>query len=467
MRASHACIASVSSCASSSLGTRFLPTVLTTGGVGARLLYPNRQKPSAGSLFDDERETAVDGKMFAWHRDTSEQTERVSADAFEILRREVETELLVHIIYVHTRVDDDVAIARFLDLRRQVLLFRIIFVHDLADDLFQKVFHRHEAGRSAVLVDDDRHRNFLRLHLAHQFVYRLVLRNSLDGTHNRTQERMLFVARDGEQEFPIVDDSHDVVDVLFVDRDFRVTFPDDELDAAAHRILDVCTYHIRSRSHHLAHDRVAELEDGVDHLLFFFFERAVRLPDAHERFDVILGHVRPGRVRVAPEQTYEPIREPDERPRYRAEQAGHEVEERRHAAGPVRRLLDDDHLRQHFREDEHDDGHGGRRDEHRFPDAVLDGRPCRERIRREQDDRIADEDRRQEVVAIRDEALEALRLLALLVLEQAQTRKREQRAFGRCEARCEKHEQGDDHQRDRTRVRDHRPESTGVSPVCL
>src|SRR5579859_1872696 len=54
MRASHACIASVSSCGSSSLGTRFLPTVLTAGGVDARLLDSNGQKPPAGSLFHHE-----------------------------------------------------------------------------------------------------------------------------------------------------------------------------------------------------------------------------------------------------------------------------------------------------------------------------------------------------------------------------------------------------------------------------
>ena len=58
-------------------------------------------------------------------------------------------------------------------------------VGDLADDLLEHVFHRDEPGGVAVLVDDDRHVELLRLHLAQQLGDALLL-----GDEHRRPQRV-------------------------------------------------------------------------------------------------------------------------------------------------------------------------------------------------------------------------------------------------------------------------------------
>jgi len=42
---------------------------------------------------------------------------------------------------------------------------RIVLIEDLADDLLEQVFHRHQAGRAAVLVEHDREMRLEALHV--------------------------------------------------------------------------------------------------------------------------------------------------------------------------------------------------------------------------------------------------------------------------------------------------------------
>ena len=53
----------------------------------------------------------------------------------------------------------------------------VVLVANLADDLLEQIFDGHEAGRPAVLVDDDRALRLLALELLQQFGHALGLRH--------------------------------------------------------------------------------------------------------------------------------------------------------------------------------------------------------------------------------------------------------------------------------------------------
>src|SRR5258705_13165732 len=67
----------------------------------------------------------------------------------------------------------------------------LVFVCDVADDLFEQVFDRHQAGDAAIFINDDSHVLLLSLHLTEQFVALLCFRDKTRGTRNR-RDRMLW-----------------------------------------------------------------------------------------------------------------------------------------------------------------------------------------------------------------------------------------------------------------------------------
>ena len=58
--------------------------------------------------------------------------------------------------------------------------FDLVFVVDLAPDLFQPVLDRDHTGHTAVFVDHDREVQVLLLHLAHERLDGLALRHKVD-----------------------------------------------------------------------------------------------------------------------------------------------------------------------------------------------------------------------------------------------------------------------------------------------
>ena len=47
--------------------------------------------------------------------------------------------------------------------------------------------------------------------------------------------------------------------------------------------------HVDTGNHDLTGQCIAELEDGIDHLAFFFFQCAIRLPGLHPAFQLVIG----------------------------------------------------------------------------------------------------------------------------------------------------------------------------------
>ena len=70
-------------------------------------------------------------------------------------------------------------------------LLDVVFIADLAHDLFNQVFDGDQPGRAAVLVDHDRDVNALLLHFVQQIVHFLGLRHVRGLTRQRLDGRRL------------------------------------------------------------------------------------------------------------------------------------------------------------------------------------------------------------------------------------------------------------------------------------
>ena len=182
--------------------------------------------------------------------------------------RKFDVQQLVDLVDRQLGVDPD----RLLVYRFDQRLLLVVLVNDLADDLLDQVLDRHEAGGAAVLVHHDRHMHVLLLHLPQQLRNLLLLGNEEGGTAQRT---CLYIAPrlvDALEQVLRVQHTHDVVDIALIDRDARVTALDDYLQGLVQRRDGPGGHHVGTRDHHLAYERVSELEDRVDQLTLVLFD---------------------------------------------------------------------------------------------------------------------------------------------------------------------------------------------------
>ena len=94
----------------------------------------------------------------------------------------VDVEQLGEVVDVHASAGTrTVPSAELLDAGR----LAVVLVGDLADDLLEDVLDGDQAGRAAVLVDDDREVALVALHLAQQVVDRLALGHEVHRPHRR------------------------------------------------------------------------------------------------------------------------------------------------------------------------------------------------------------------------------------------------------------------------------------------
>src|SRR5690606_31297871 len=87
----------------------------------------------------------------------------------------------------------------------------VVFVFDLADDLFQYVFHSHEPGRAAVFVNDNGKVITAAAELAQQDIKPLGFGDEYGGAHERPQVQLR--VGDGQQQVLGQKDAHDIVSV--------------------------------------------------------------------------------------------------------------------------------------------------------------------------------------------------------------------------------------------------------------
>ena len=113
--------------------------------------------------------------------------------------------------------------------------------------------------------------------------------------------------------------------------------------------------HVGPWNHHLADQRVAELEDRVDQVLLALLDGLLFGGDLGHRLYLVLGHE--GTLRQ-PLPRHEHVRDRDQEPRNRAHGGGHGHDERGKGKRGSVGVLDGARLRGHFGEHEEQDGHG-------------------------------------------------------------------------------------------------------------
>ena len=140
-------------------------------------------------------------------------------------------------------------------------LLAVELVDDLAHQLLDEVLERDQAGGAAVLVDHDRHVELLGLHLGQQLGDALGLGHEAGLSHQLGHQLGVASVALGPHQVLGVDDADDVVDALAADGHPAAAVEEHDLHHVGDPEVAVDGDHVGSGHHHLAHDRVAELDD--------------------------------------------------------------------------------------------------------------------------------------------------------------------------------------------------------------
>src|SRR3954469_13419609 len=219
-----------------------------------RFSDPHLVDAAALGLEHFDRE-AVDLERLADRRNAADARQDVPPDRLEPTGLDLEVEALAQVVEAHLGAEDERSISLFDDRLR----LHIVFVTDLADDLFEQIFDRDEPRGAAVLVDDDRHLDLLALELLEQLRHPLGFGHEGRGTDQRDDR----VGRVVIQLEEVLDANHakDVVEVLFVDREPRVLLLAKERAQLRHGRAFRHGDNVGPRRHHFAHQRAAEIND--------------------------------------------------------------------------------------------------------------------------------------------------------------------------------------------------------------
>ena len=151
----------------------------------------------------------------------------------------------------------------------------VVFVLDLADDLFQDVLDGDQPGGAAVLVGDDRDVDAISTQLPEEIVQPLRFgddvgraKELLDGQRPRRSD-------DEGQEILGVEDPHDLIDRLAEDRQAGVALLGDRVDDVLRRGVLGDGDDVDARNHDVARGGLFQAQDVVDHLALFGFDDAV------------------------------------------------------------------------------------------------------------------------------------------------------------------------------------------------
>ncbi len=114
------------------------------------------------------------------------------------------------------------------------------------------------------------------------------------GSRAIARQRALIVAVDAvAQQVLRVDDADDVVDVLLVDRDARVSVLDDDADHVGDRIRCSRRRRRRRAAPSPRARLVGHLEDAVDHLPLLLLDDPLLLADVEQQLQLLLCDERP------------------------------------------------------------------------------------------------------------------------------------------------------------------------------
>ena len=200
-----------------------------------------------------------------------ELAEDEAGDRVVVLLRQVGLELLVEVVDRERAVDPDVALVDALDR----LVREVVLVLDLAHDLLEQVFERDDPLEGAVLVDDERHVLVLAPELRKHRREVLRLRDDMGRANELLDDDVVDPAVvKGPEEVAHVQEADDVVKRPPVDRVTRERRVDHRGEALVGREVDRERHDLGPRHHHLVDLLVREVEDLVEHRLFFLVDDA-------------------------------------------------------------------------------------------------------------------------------------------------------------------------------------------------
>ena len=139
-----------------------------------------------------------------------------------------------------------------------------MLVENLADDLLQQVFHRHDARRAAVLVEHHGHVRLEALEVGQHFLHLARARHHVHRAHHVPHGEPARRIAQHRDEVLGQHQADDVVDRLFVHRVARPLRLDHEGHRLLQRAVDVERIDGRPRGHHLAGILLGELEHALD-----------------------------------------------------------------------------------------------------------------------------------------------------------------------------------------------------------
>ena len=179
------------------------------------------------------------------------------------ISRNPDAELFLDVEDRHLGVDDPSPAG---DLPEGVLFADVVFVFDLADELFEDVLDRDDPFRPSVFVDDDRHVDLLIAELLEKVGDLFVFRGVEDWLCDRFEGGVEILARGGVifQDVFVEDDSDDLVEGVAVDRNPAVPFRGKEAGRLADSGVGGEAEEVDSGDHDLFGDPLFEIDEGAD-----------------------------------------------------------------------------------------------------------------------------------------------------------------------------------------------------------
>ena len=210
-----------------------------------------------------------------------------AADGVVLVVVEIGIEAFVEVVDRRQRIDHEQAVGLRSDQRMRIFGI-VVFVVDLADDLFEHVLDRDQTGDAAVFVDHDRHVVARLAELAQQHVEALGFGNQHRWAQQRVGAVRAIVGDHAAQQVLGQQDAEDLVLVLAVHRETRMAGFDHALHQFQQRGLGGQGHHLRARDHHVADGEVGNGDRAFHHSQGVGGDQAIGLGIA-QQFDQIFA----------------------------------------------------------------------------------------------------------------------------------------------------------------------------------
>ena len=169
---------------------------------------------------------------------------------------------------------------------KEVLLFHVVLISDLANNLLDNILHGDDARRSPILIDNDRKVGFLAPEFVEEVPNSLGLRNEVRGPAKVLDCKFLFFVEPQREQILGVDNADDVVKVLSVNRDSGMAGLNDGLQELLLRAIVSHGDNMDSGNHDFASDGLLQLENALDHVAFVMIDEASLFTFVDDLLDV-------------------------------------------------------------------------------------------------------------------------------------------------------------------------------------